>query len=329
MLGSPCCRSPAPAQPMCNNNHPLSKMVVGDLCKVDGHSYAGGFVCDICRRSINDSHAPVEHCSTCRYDLCYNCYSQRERPAPTGVFCSANHPLRQMILAEVVVTDGHGYKSGFCCNGCRQSHNDDHATVWHCSSCHYDLCCNCYSSRNRSPCQPAYPQPPCQPMYPPQPMYPSQPCPCPPPAYQSFQWVPTNGNCIPPNAVVGGRDVDGTDLYVARAMHNGSMIPGKGHPKHGCCYVSFGGREVPVRSYEVLTAAPGCFPRWQTVMPGTPIQGTQAGHDVGGQPLYVARMYFNGTMCLGKAGQHLGGIAMPFGGKENHITGQVFETLFF
>eukprot|EP00727_Mastigamoeba_balamuthi_P010465 m51a1_g6040 hypothetical protein (176) ;mRNA; f:164328-165059 len=170
-----------------------------------------------------------------------------------------------------------------------------------------------------------------QQQYPQYPQYPQQqyqcPFPCPPPAYVGFQWVPAHGSSIPPNAVVGGRDCDGSDLYIARAHHNGSVIPGKGHPQHGCCFVAFGGKEIAVTDYEVLVGPPGAIPRWQTVTPGMPIQGTQAGHDVGGQPLYVGRVWTHDCMCLGKAAPHLNGINVSYSGKEHVVSGQTFEIL--
>lgn len=42
------------------------------------------------------------------------------------------------------------------------------------------------------------------------------------------------------------------NLYIGRGHHNGSMVVGKVHPEHHVLYVSFGGDEVPINSYEVL-----------------------------------------------------------------------------
>ena len=50
----------------------------------------------------------------------------------------------------------------------------------------------------------------------------------------------------------GGKQSDGLPLYIGRAFHDGSMVVGKVHPEHHVCYVSFGGNEIPINSYEVL-----------------------------------------------------------------------------
>lgn len=61
-----------------------------------------------------------------------------------------------------------------------------------------------------------------------------------------------DGN-VPPGALQGGRQADGTPLFIGRSFHNGSMVVGKVHPGHGVLYVPFDGQEVPIHSnYEVL-----------------------------------------------------------------------------
>ena len=55
----------------------------------------------------------------------------------------------------------------------------------------------------------------------------------------SIQWVPGSGSSVPSNAVPGGVD-QGTRLYVARASHAGSLVPGKLHPTYKNVYVRSG-----------------------------------------------------------------------------------------
>ena len=50
-----------------------------------------------------------------------------------------------------------------------------------------------------------------------------------------IQWVPAPGIEAPSDAVSGGIDVNGTRIYVARAPHMGSLIPGKW--RAACCWV--------------------------------------------------------------------------------------------
>ena len=52
----------------------------------------------------------------------------------------------------------------------------------------------------------------------------------------SIRWVPGCGSSVPSNAVPGGVD-RGTRLYVARASHAGSLVPGKLHPTYETVFV--------------------------------------------------------------------------------------------
>lgn len=65
------------------------------------------------------------------------------------------------------------------------------------------------------------------------------------------RWLPAQGGSLPPNAVSGGHDISGEQLYVARANHEGALIPGKLVPSHKVTYVAWGGRENPKDNYEV------------------------------------------------------------------------------
>lgn len=46
-------------------------------------------------------------------------------------------------------------------------------------------------------------------------------------------------------------DIDGTDIFVGRAYHDGDMIPAKVIPAKQIAYVSYQGREIMKHSYEV------------------------------------------------------------------------------
>ncbi|XP_045455441.1 uncharacterized protein LOC123665139 [Melitaea cinxia] len=67
-----------------------------------------------------------------------------------------------------------------------------------------------------------------------------------------LKWLPAANGNVPPGAVVGGKTTTGEPLYVGRAIHQLSVIPGKIHPAHGTCYVGFGGTEVACSHYDVL-----------------------------------------------------------------------------
>ncbi|KAG8320687.1 hypothetical protein J6590_062579 [Homalodisca vitripennis] len=65
-----------------------------------------------------------------------------------------------------------------------------------------------------------------------------------------FTWRRNQPNWIPPRALPGGRDVDGTPLYVGRAMHEGDLLPAKVRADGMTAYVSYGGREFPEHQFE-------------------------------------------------------------------------------
>lgn len=48
-----------------------------------------------------------------------------------------------------------------------------------------------------------------------------------------------------------GKDLDGMDLVVGRAMHHGDMLPAKVKPAHGVAYVCHNGLEHIKHDFEV------------------------------------------------------------------------------
>ncbi|XP_059053574.1 uncharacterized protein LOC131847894 [Achroia grisella] len=66
------------------------------------------------------------------------------------------------------------------------------------------------------------------------------------------RWLPCAGGKVPPGAIAAGNTHSGEPLYIARVNHSNTVTPGKVHPSHNCCYISFGGKEISYQSYEVL-----------------------------------------------------------------------------
>ncbi|CAG9581149.1 unnamed protein product [Danaus chrysippus] len=66
------------------------------------------------------------------------------------------------------------------------------------------------------------------------------------------QWVPDRGGNVPANALKAGRTREDDPLYIGRVHYLNSITPGKVHPKHGLCYISFDGKELNFTNYEVL-----------------------------------------------------------------------------
>ena len=72
-----------------------------------------------------------------------------------------------------------------------------------------------------------------------------------PPKREAYWEKGANGE-VPQNVVTGGTDTETGDvLLVARAEHEGAVIPGKFVPTHGVTYVSWGGAEHAKDEYEV------------------------------------------------------------------------------
>lgn len=79
------------------------------------------------------------------------------------------------------------------------------------------------------------------------------------PAYEVLvgkigMWVPSAGGNLPAGAIQGGNEADGKPLYLCRAKNgrDGGIHPGKIRKEFGACNIGWGGKEVSVRSYEVL-----------------------------------------------------------------------------
>ncbi|XP_068623625.1 uncharacterized protein [Battus philenor] len=69
---------------------------------------------------------------------------------------------------------------------------------------------------------------------------------------ERVRWIECNEGNIPPNAIVGGNTASGEPLYIGRAKEQGSLTPGKVHPSHRAMYMSFAGKEIAHKVYEIL-----------------------------------------------------------------------------
>ncbi|KAJ2947697.1 hypothetical protein O0L34_g9466 [Tuta absoluta] len=67
-------------------------------------------------------------------------------------------------------------------------------------------------------------------------------------------WVPASDGNVPQNAYPAGETKEGETLFIGRAHHKGSIITGKVHQTHKVCYITYAGKEIPVKDYEVLVA---------------------------------------------------------------------------
>lgn len=126
-------------------------------------------------------------------------------------------------------------------------------------------------------------------------------------------WIAATGGEVPPEAVAGGQD--GEALYVARARHEGALLPGKLVVSHGVAYVPWGGAEHPHADYEVLC---GCAVAWVPAGGADPVPASAlpAGETEEGEPLFVGRVQHEGSVTLGKVQASHRACYIPYGGQE-------------
>ena len=113
----------------------------------------------------------------------------------------------------------------------------------------------------------------------------------------AHHWVRCSGGHLPSGAVQGGADRGGV-VYVARADHLGSLVPGKFHSSYKRTFISYGGKEHATTEYEVLV---GSEATWLPAEGGgVPLGAVLAGREANGDPLYVARAKVDGRDSIGK-----------------------------
>lgn len=66
-------------------------------------------------------------------------------------------------------------------------------------------------------------------------------------------WNESGHGAIPPGAINGGRTNTGEKFYIGRVAHMGSLTLGKIIPSHGKLYITFGGKEIQFKTYQILT----------------------------------------------------------------------------
>lgn len=133
------------------------------------------------------------------------------------------------------------------------------------------------------------------------------------------------GAPIPPFAVVGGHDSDGSPIYVGRSYHEGDNLPAKVIPSKGCAYIAWGGHEHVKSHYEVLV---GQGYAWQPCYGGAvPPNAVRTGMTTTGEPLYVGRGHHANSLTVGKIHPSHGCLYIPFGGQEVRLS--TYEVLVF
>ncbi|KAK9872211.1 hypothetical protein WA026_017010 [Henosepilachna vigintioctopunctata] len=144
---------------------------------------------------------------------------------------------------------------------------------------------------------------------------------------QSYFWVNSSrGQPVPPNAVICGKDKDGSDIYVGLAHYSGDELPAKVVPRRREAYVSYDGKEISVAEYKLLVEKKL---KWIPSTGGRiPPGAVPAGRTSTGETLYVGRRLVEGNvMAVGKVHYSHGCIYIPFGGRE--ISYREYEILVY
>lgn len=136
-------------------------------------------------------------------------------------------------------------------------------------------------------------------------------------AQSSTDWEVGRIGYFPENAVSGGREANGQELYVCRAKMNGYLTPGKLNPAYKKCYIPYGGKEHEFSKYEVLT---GNF-NWVILKGSVPSNAVIGGQDAASkETLYVCRgalkVSGGNTILPGKYSPSNDVCFVPYGGKE-------------
>ncbi|XP_043492095.1 natterin-3-like [Polistes fuscatus] len=131
----------------------------------------------------------------------------------------------------------------------------------------------------------------------------------------AYRWVHRSaGLSIPETAVVGGRDIDGSTIYVGKAYHEGDVLPAKIIPDKNVAYVCYNGEEHPKSDFEVLCQSEYV---WEFCSNGSiPADAVAGGETRDGETLYIGRVLHNGSQTVGKVQPSHGCLYIPFDGEE-------------
>ncbi|KAG9023649.1 hypothetical protein FRB95_012657 [Tulasnella sp. JGI-2019a] len=121
---------------------------------------------------------------------------------------------------------------------------------------------------------------------------------------------------IPSFAVQVGQTGDGTPLFIARNFHEGGLHIGWAS-RNGAS-LSWGGAEIPLTTYEVLTGDVNSI-TWEPNRPNPTGRPVEAGYEADGKPLWAAQARFHGAILAGKASGWNTGAYVGLEGGEHQI----------
>ncbi|XP_073829706.1 uncharacterized protein [Musca autumnalis] len=132
------------------------------------------------------------------------------------------------------------------------------------------------------------------------------------------KWVTCANGAVPSLGVVAGHDSDGDTIYIGRADYENDRLPAKVIPSKGKAYVCYGGKEIEVDTYEVLT---GLRYAWVAAANGdVPEAAVKVGRAADGDFLYAGRGSWEGSVTVGKVHPSHGCLYIPYGEEEIKLT---------
>ncbi|KAH8020074.1 hypothetical protein MRX96_027353 [Rhipicephalus microplus] len=115
-----------------------------------------------------------------------------------------------------------------------------------------------------------------------------------------FEWVKCFQNRLPYHAVSAGK-LNGHDVYVARAVHEGETLIGWAQPGVSCCNVSWGGGAHELEEYQCLATETPEKLDWVPAADGdVPNGAVQGGTTSDGEQLFVGRVHSGDNVFVGK-----------------------------
>jgi len=129
-------------------------------------------------------------------------------------------------------------------------------------------------------------------------------------------WILAERGQIPEYAIIAGRDENDDPLYAARNFHEGGLHLGWAG-KRGAS-MSWGGGEIPLATYEVLTGDPDTI-HWVSASSGGNARPVEGGYEADGKPLWIAQAMFSGKILPGKTAGWDSGAYIAHRGTENVV----------
>jgi len=125
------------------------------------------------------------------------------------------------------------------------------------------------------------------------------------------RWVRGNAQSVPAGAISGGREDNGSPLFIIRAPFGGGLHPGKFSPAYKKAYIPYGGQERELTDFEILVAD------WQPLQGmNVPQAALGVGAEANGTPLFIIRARQGGGLHPGKLNTAFGTGYVPYGGRE-------------